>query len=506
MIKSPWEKIEKKHHHGIQVPLLSLWTEKSSGNGEFLDLIPLIDFLSATGMDMLQLLPLNDSGLDPSPYNALSSTALHPIYLSLHALPYLQNTPPTFKIESKRLPYFEILDRKLDFLKGYVHAVGGQIISSKEYQSFIEKNHHLYDYAHYKALKNLHQCRHWESWPETQLPKDSPEITFYLILQYLCHTQLERVKKYADKKNVHLVGDIPILLNLDSADVWAHQEFFDMTLQAGSPPNPFDPAGQLWKFPLYKWNVLEENHFEWWQKKIQTAAQYFHLYRIDHILGFFRIWAIPKGKTAADGFFVPSDPSLMEVQGKKLLETFLSFSNMLPLGEDLGNPPPFVRETMRSLEIPGLKIFRRNRNWETDRSFIPYEEYHPLTVSSVSTHDLEPVTLWWKKFPEEAKDYAAFKNWTYSPTLSPKYLRQILYDNHHSRSLFHINPLQEYLGCFPHLTWENPEDEQINIPGTESSFNWTYRFKHSLETLTRSTDLKNLMIGLVRDITESPLS
>lgn len=493
MIKAPWENIGKKHHHGIQVPLLSLWTEKSFGTGEFLDLIPLIDFLSSAGMNILQLLPLNDSGPDPSPYNALSSTALHPIYLSLHSLPHLKEPPPPFKVESNRLPYFEILDRKLDFLKSYVHEVGDEITSSKEYQSFIEKNHHLYDYARYKTLKNLHKCHHWETWSKTILPEDSPEITFYLILQYLCHIQLEKVKKHAEKRKVFLMGDIPILLSPDSADVWAHQEFFDLSLQAGSPPNPFDPAGQLWKFPLYKWNVLEENHFEWWRKKIQTAAQYFHLYRIDHILGFFRIWAIPKGKTPAEGSFVPSDPPLMELQGRKLLENLLSFSDMLPLGEDLGNPPPFVRETMRALEIPGLKIFRRNRNWNTDRSFIPYEDYHPLSVSSVSTHDLEPVSLWWKKFPDEAKDYAAFKNWDYHPSLPPEMLQEILYDNHHSGSLFHINPLQEYLGCLPDLTWENPEDEQINIPGTESSFNWTYRFKHSLETLTSSQKLHALL-------------
>lgn len=497
MIKAPWEKVGKRNHHGIQVPLLSLWTENSAGNGEFLDLIPLIDLLAEVGMDMLQLLPLNDSGPDASPYNALSSTALHPIYLSLHALPHLHRPPPPFSIESKRLPYWEILDRKLDFLKSYVHEVGHQITANREYQTFVQDNPHLYDYAYFKTLKTLHHCHHWESWPESLLPKESPEITYHLILQYLCHTQLKQVKAYAEKKKVFLVGDLPILLSPDSADVWAHPEFFDLSLQAGSPPTPFDPKGQLWKFPLYRWDVLEQQDFNWWRKKIQTAAEYFHLYRIDHILGFFRIWAIPKGKTPDEGHFIPSEPSLMELQGQKLLETLLSFSTMLPLGEDLGDPPPFVPDVMRSLEIPGLSIFRRKRNWKTDRSFVPYEKYHPLSVSSVSTHDLEPVSLWWKNFPEEAKDYAAFKNWTYEPLLSPEKLQEILHDNHHSGSLFHINPLQEYLGCVPNLTWEDPEDEQINIPGTESTFNWTYRFKHSVNTLAASTKLKHLIISVI---------
>ena len=497
MKQNAWDNIGKKHHHGIQVPLLSIWTEKSAGNGEFLDLIPLIDFLSDVGMDILQLLPLNDTGPDPSPYNALSATALHPIYLSLHALPYLNKKPPSFHLDANRLPYFEILEEKLNFLKGYVHEMGERITSSSEYHTFIEKNPHLYEYASFKVLKNMHKCRNWQFWSETNIPKDSPEIRFYLIVQYLCHTQLEAVKRHATKKGVFLMGDIPILLCPDSADVWAHQELFDLSLQAGSPPNPFDPKGQLWKFPLYKWDVHEQNHFGYWRKKIEVASQYYDLYRIDHILGFFRIWAIPQGKSPSEGHFVPSDPTLMKLQGEKLLEKLLSFSEMLPMGEDLGDPPPFVRETMQKLNIPGLKIFRRYRNWKTDLSFIPYEDYSPLSVSSVSTHDLEPVSLWWKNYPEEAKAYAAFKEWNYTPTLSSKHLQNILYDNHHSGSLFHINPLQEYLFSLPDHTWETPEEEQINIPGTETAFNWTYRFKHSLETLTSSEKLSALLRSML---------
>ncbi len=503
-----WKKVGEKHHHGIQVPLLSIWTEKSCGNGEFLDLIPLIDFLSSVGMDILQLLPLNDSGADASPYNALSSTALHPIYLSLHALPHLESLPLKITVDSKRIPYWDILDRKLDFLKRYVFEVGDKITASDEYQVFVESHHHLHDYALYKVLKNQNSCHVWQQWPKEIrniskherkiLGKDfESEISFHLILQFLCHKQLCQVKKHAEKKGVFLKGDIPILLSPDSADVWAHQEFFDLTLGAGSPPNKFDPKGQLWKFPLYKWKVMEKKRFEWWRKRIEVAAKYFHLYRIDHILGFFRIWAIPHGKTANKGMFVPSETSIMKLQGRKLLETLTSFSDLLPIGEDLGDPPPFVKETMKSLGIPGTKIFRRYRNWKTDRSFIPYADYTPVSISSVSTHDIETVALWWKKFPEEAKDYAAFKGWTYEQKLSLSQHQEILYDNHHSGSLFHVNLLQEYLPLVPELTWEAPEDELINIPGTENSFNWTYRYKFPLEKLTTSSKLKEIIRSIL---------
>ncbi|MCB1072524.1 MAG: 4-alpha-glucanotransferase [Chlamydiia bacterium] len=496
-----WKKVGIKHHHGIQVPLLSLWTHQSCGNGEFLDLIPLIDFLAEVGMDVLQLLPLNDSGIDPSPYNALSSTALHPIYLSLHALPYLNEPLPDLTVKTKRLPYWKILNKKLAFLNRYIDKVGDQLRSDKNYQALIQSSPHLYDYALFKVLKDKNTSRVWKNWPKKfkNISKNEQiilgkelerEISYYLTLQYLCHLQLQQVKKHAEKKGVFLKGDVPILLSPDSADVWAHQEFFDLSLCAGSPPGPFDPKGQLWKFPLYKWNILEENNFEWWRKRIEIMAKYFHLYRIDHILGFFRIWAIPLGEKPDNGFFIPSDPSIMEIQGKKLLETLLTFSEMLPIGEDLGDPPPFVHKIMEELGIPGIKIFRRNRRWQTDRSFIPYSDYPPVSVSSISTHDFETVRLWWERFPEEAKDYAAFKGWIYEEKLSYEQQKEILYDNHHSGSLFHVNLFQEYLALVPELTWENPEDELINIPGTENRFNWTYRYRFPLETLVKSKKLK----------------
>lgn len=503
-----WKKVGVKHHHGIQVPLLSLWTEKSSGNGEFLDLIPLIDFLADIGMDILQLLPLNDSGSDPSPYSALSASALHPIYLSLHALPYLKAPLPYLTVKTKRLDYWTILKTKLHFLKSYVKECSKKIQAEEGYQTFIQASSHLNAYALYHVLKKENKNAHWENWPEEvrtlskqkqkELEKKyEQEISFHLILQYLSHLQLEQVKEYAEKRGVFLKGDLPILVSPDSADVWAHQDLFDLTLQAGSPPNPFDPQGQLWKFPLYQWDVMEKEHFAWWRKRIEVAEKYFHLYRLDHIIGFFRIWAIPKGKTPAQGFFVPNDLSLMEIQGRKLLETLLSFSHILPLGEDLGDPPPFVRKTMETLGIPGTKVFRRYRNWKTDRSFVPYADYIPNSISCASTHDLESLTLWWEKFPEEGKDYALFKGWPYEKKLSLERKKSILYDNHHSGSLFHVNLFQEYLSLVPELTWEHPEDELINIPGTENPFNWTYRYRFPLETLVQSKRLKEEMRALL---------
>ena len=496
-----WKKIGVKHHHGIQVPLLSLWSQKSFGSGEFLDLIPLIDFLKDVGMDILQLLPLNDSGPDPSPYNALSSTALHPIYLSLHALPNLKTPPNPLHIKTKRLPYRDLLNQKLFFLERYVKTWKRSLMGTKNYQKFIETHPYLHEYALYKVLKKQTASLPQSKWPQTLhhlskrakerlLKTHREEMDFHLILQYLCSKQLKEVKRHAKRQGIFLKGDIPILLSPQASDVWIHPELFDLSLGAGSPPNQFDPDGQAWKFPLYRWDIMEKTHFSWWRQRIQSAAEYFDLYRIDHIIGLFRIWAIPHGKSPDQGFFIPHSPHLMEIQGKKLLETLLSFSQMLPIGEDLGDPPPLIREVMETFGIPGINLFRCYRNWETDRSFIPYSQYHPISLSSVSTHDTESVLLWWETFPDEARKYAAFKNWTYTQVLSRKHMKEILYDNHHATSLFHINLLQEYLALVPELTWKNPRDELINVPGTENDFNWTYRYRFPVETLVQSIPLQ----------------
>ena len=512
-----WMKIGIRHHHGINVPLASIWTKKSSGIGEFLDLLPLIDYCSSLKLDVLQLLPLNDSGLDQSPYNALSSTALHPIYLSLHALPNLpkelKQELKTFKRfnQSKTTLYSQVLCEKLKWLRKYVKMMGASIAQDPQYQAFIQKNEWLLDYALFKVLKEKNHNQVWHKWEakeknlnKTQRLKLSQtyavEIEFCCIVQYLCFTQLKKVKAHAEQKGVFLKGDIPILVSPDSVDVWAFQEFFDLTHMAGSPPNTFDPKGQIWKFPLYNWKAMEKNLFKWWQKRIELAAEYFHIYRIDHILGFFRIWGIPNGETADKGHFIPTEPGLMEAQGRKLLKTLISFSDMLPIGEDLGDPPPFVRECMQEYGIPGTKIFRRYRKWKTDRSFVPFEDYTPISISSVSTHDLETVWLWWKNFPKEAAAYAAFKKWTYSPNLTPDQQFEILWDNHHSGSLFHVNLLQEYLALVPELTWKDPNNERINIPGTESKHNWSYRYKEPLEILLKNEKLKTLFEKLLKHI------
>lgn len=511
-----WKRIGATTHHGIDLILSCLHSKQSCGIGEFNDLMPVIDWCSELKLDIIQLLPLNDSGDDPSPYFSLSSCALNPIFLSLYDLPYLDKHPALKrKLDPMRefnklpkVPYHDVLNHKMTWLRDYFECEGEHLANSQAFSTFEEENKWLEPYALFKALKKFLSQTAWTSWPEDLkkptlkhykelLKSHGTEVTFYKFLQYLCYVQLQKVKQYAASKKIFIKGDIPILISPDSTDVWHHSELFDLSLSAGAPPDMYNPEGQYWGFPLFNWEMMKHKHYQWWKQRLSYNADFYDLYRIDHVLGFFRIWAIPLNHESKEGAFIPEDAALWKQHGKEILEHLVSFCSMLPIAEDLGARIPAVTETLLEMGICGTKIMRWERLWETDQSFIPIEHYPPVSLSSVSTHDSPTLTLWWRDFPEEAKAYAAYKHWDYDPKLSKEKRRAMLWDSHHSASMFHINLIQEYLALFPELVWPDPEDERINIPGKVLPTNWTYRMRPSLEELTCHTPLKEEMHQLL---------
>jgi len=364
--------------------------------------------------------------------------------------------------------------------------------TTDNYQEFITQNDWLKPYSVYKILRQQNEGLPWQKWA-TALQQPDQKILcaiaqqhynsfqYHQFVQYLCFQQLEKAKRYAEKSGVYLKGDIPILINMDSAEVWWDRELFDTRLIAGAPPDHYTPRGQKWGFPLFNWTQMEKEQFQWWKKRLQIASKLYHLYRIDHILGFFRIWAIPKNKGAKSGFYLPEDPERWIPQGQKILELLLNSSRMLPIGEDLGVIPDGVRPCLNRLGIAGTRVVRWERRWDTDESYIPPEEFHPLTLATVSTHDSEPLAQWWQSFPKEAGVYAKQEGWDYHPHLSSEQRAHILRASHQAGSLFHINLLQEYLALDPDLVHFKPEDERINVPGTRSIKNWSYRYVPSVE-------------------------
>lgn len=498
--KRQWEKIGYRHHHGIALPLSAIRTPTGSGIGEYRDLIPLIEWCASCGFDIIQLLPLNDSGSDPSPYSAHSALALHPIYLSLRDLPEVERVESwDEENRAQRVNYLEVLQKKEQFLRRYFSKVFHSISYLPGYLAFIQENPWVEGYALYKALKSAHHDLPWWEWEEAlRTPSEATlkalkeryqeEMNYHQFVQYLCFDQLQGVKATCDKVGIFLKGDIPILINRDSADVWLHRELFLLGFSAGAPPDMFSKEGQFWGFPLYNWQEVEKEHFAWWRTRLQVAEKLYHLYRIDHIVGFFKIWAIPMGKTAKEGFFMPQDENEWLTQGEKILRMMCEASFMLPIGEDLGAVPDSVRSMMQRLGIAGTKVLRWERRWHTDQSFIDPKEFSPLSMSCVSTHDSETLWQWWTRHPDEAH-----LGYPHATTLPRK---EILKQCHSSGSLFHINLLQEYLSLFPELSWPNPDDERINIPGVILDTNWTYRFRPFLQEIISHTPLRALLEAL----------
>ncbi len=519
--KSPvaagWKMVQPKPHHGIAIPLGALHSEHSCGIGEYADLLPLIEWCKTAGFDVIQLLPLNDSGVDPSPYNALSSCALHPIYLSLHLLPELdqQSTLVDQFISLRalsqlpRISYTEVLTGKLQWLRTYYNATKEKLLSNSDFQNFKSANPWVETYALFKALKDHFQQSAWETWPPEYRTPDAyqrtdwigqynDDISFYTALQFFCFEQLKTVHAYAEKNNFFLMGDIPILLSRDSADVWHAPQFFVLDLAAGAPPDAYNQEGQYWGFPLFQWEVMRQDDYRFWRERLHTATQFYHIYRIDHVVGFFRIWGIHLGHSAREGSFYPSEADQWIPQGRHLLSMMFASSPMLPIGEDLGSVPHEVRTCLEELCVCGTKVMRWERLWDETGALIPLDHYPLLSMTCISTHDSETLALWWRDCPEEAKQLASVKHWSYQPELTLEQRLSLLHDSHRTSSIFHINPLQEYLALYSELVAEDPTQERINIPGTLSPSNWTYRFRPSIETLLKHATLQTTLRQLLQ--------
>ena len=502
-----WEQIGIHHHKGINLPLSALHSHQSCGIGEFLDLIALIEWCSDLNIDTIQLLPLNDSGLDPSPYNALSSCALNPIYISLHHLPNIQYHKDLIeelqsiqKLNlSPRISFQEVHFKKMAFLSLYFEKEGNNLLSSPDFISFITENTWLKPYALFKVLKEKNNQTHFCFWLDEHknISKETAEqlfteflseCSFHIALQHLCFLQLKHVKQHAKEKNIFLKGDIPILISPDSADVWFEPHLFDLQISVGVPPDPYNEEGQYWGFPMPKWDVMREEGFLWWKNRLHYASHFYDIYRIDHVFGLFRLWAIQTGRPSSEGHYEPIQKELWEPLGRELLLTFIKSSSMLPIAEDLGDALSMIRTVLKELGICGTKLIRWEKN--NQNHFIEPSLYSPISLTCVSTHDSTTLEQWWRDEVDEATLYALQNGWQYSPCISKEQRTHILKESLTSNSLFHINLFSEYLALVPHLVWPDPDQERINIPGTILPTNWTYKFRHSIEKIISDPLLK----------------
>ena len=306
---------------GVAVPLGAIYTKNNNSIGEFPDLIPFADFCKEAGIGIIQLLPINDTGTQSSPYSGLSAFALHPIYIRIQDIDgfdSLYNSNKDFKnlydtytkdnSYTLRYDYDNILNSKNALLRAlYDETQTGKTgEASKEIKEWVKNNPWIKSYAVYKKLKWDYMQSSWKEWKKEDQNKSLEEIDklwsdkklskdhlFYAWTQMIAETQLKKSVSYLKKNNILLKGDMPILMNEDSCDAWAYPMYFNQNLRAGSPQDGENPTGQNWGFPTYNWKNLKADDYSWWKDRLISASKYYDAYRLDHILGFFRIWAIP---------------------------------------------------------------------------------------------------------------------------------------------------------------------------------------------------------------------
>ncbi|MGN0086814.1 MAG: 4-alpha-glucanotransferase [Alloprevotella sp.] len=306
---------------GTAVPVFSLRSEGAQGVGDFGDLRLMVDWVAATKQKALQILPINDttntnSWQDSYPYNSISIYAFHPMYIDLRQVGVLADNDLQEAYERKRrslnalaqVDYEAVNAMKHDYLRHKFSEEGRKVLQSDAYREFLGRNEKwLLPYAAFSALRDRYGTPVFSEWPQYSVyrPEEvaalcapgSPvweETGYYCYLQYLLHVQLKAVSDYARAKGVILKGDIPIGISRASVEAWTEPHYFNMNGQAGAPPDAFSANGQNWGFPTYNWERMSEDGYLWWKQRFTKMAEYFTAYRIDHILGFFRIWEIPE--------------------------------------------------------------------------------------------------------------------------------------------------------------------------------------------------------------------
>jgi len=305
---------------GVAIPVFSLRSNNSFGIGEFTDIRLLVDWAVQTGLKLIQLLPINDTTAtytwkDSYPYAAISAFALHPIYINLQKVGG-KDFPQVIKSLGRKqkqlnslaeIDYEQVMQYKMRLLREMYELDGRAFLKEDAFKEFFDDNRNwLVDYAAFSVLRDKWGTSDFSQWKSHSVYnkaevekmaspklKTFNQLAFYYFIQYHLHLQLKEASDYAHKKGIALKGDIPIGIYRYGCDAWTAPELYNMDQQAGAPPDDFAVKGQNWGFPTYNWKKMEEDHFDWWKQRFNQMSHYFDAFRIDHILGFFRIWSIP---------------------------------------------------------------------------------------------------------------------------------------------------------------------------------------------------------------------
>ena len=507
---------------GTAIPVFSLRTESDFGIGEFKDLRPLVDWAAATGQCIIQLLPVNDTTRkgewkDSYPYSPISSFALHPLYINLQALGIRETV--AFKKEQAELnalaelDYPRVFQAKMKYIRKAFKTRGAKDMDTPGFKKFVQENEYwLEEYAQFCAKR------------------DSLEPEYYRWMQWHLDKQFAAEVKYARSKGVSLKGDLPIGVSSDSAEAYWHPELFNLDSTAGAPPDYFSTDGQNWGFPTYNWEEMAKDDFAWWKSRLRKMSEYFDAFRIDHILGFFRIWEIPAGiRSGLAGHFNPALPYSPEeiynmhlpIDGlfhedprhpgmyqplinpasqnlpqwqqerfgalyndffyhrhdefwrrnaERKLPELLGATGMLACGEDLGMVPDCVPGVMDHERILSLRM----RGMENEG---PWKQ---LSVCATSSHDMETLRMQCDHDPE------------------PWEVRNMLWEFLASPSMLAIFPLQDWVALDKRFRRGDRNVERINYPA-DSDNHWKFRIHFNLQDLMQESELNVAVTGLLKD-------
>ena len=372
---------------GIAIPVFSLKSENSFGVGDFGDLKRMIDWAVSTQQKVIQILPINDTTMthawtDSYPYNSISIYAFHPMYADIKQMGTLKDKSAAAKFNKKQkelnglpaMDYEAVNQTKWEYFRLIFKQEGEKVLASGEFSEFFNANKEwLQPYAVFSYLRDAFQTPNFREWPRHSVyhaqdiekmcrPEsvDYPHIALYYYIQFHLHLQLVAATKYAREHGVVLKGDIPIGISRNSVEAWTEPYYFNLNGQAGAPPDDFSVNGQNWGFPTYNWDVMEKDGYRWWMKRFQKMSEYFDAYRIDHILGFFRIWEIPMHAVhGLLGQFIPSIPMSreeIESYGLPFREEYLiPYIHESFLGQVFGPHTDYVKQTfLLPAETPGV--------------------------------------------------------------------------------------------------------------------------------------------------------
>ena len=489
---------------GLLIPLFSCPSTTSWGIGDIGDIEPLTKWLAAAGQSVLQLLPLNEMAPgQQSPYSAISALAIDPIFISLPRVPEfaalggedaLSSTDREMLAGVRRAP--RVRHQDVRRLKQLALRASFERFRDEDWrrgtgrgramQAFVnEQAWWLEDYSLFRALHVREHERPWTEWPEALQRRDpaaidrarrevSNELLFQQYLQWIAGTQWRDARAHAHAAGVQVFGDLPFMVDSDSADVWVRPHQFRLDLSVGAPPDAFSTAGQDWGMPVYDWNAIATEDFLWLRERARRGADLFDGYRVDHLVGFYRTYGRMKEGQAADGFFTPPDEPSQKALGEKVLGLFRGAGAQV-IAEDLGIVPDFVRASLTRLGIPGYRLFRWERHWHLhDQPFRDPADYPHVSVAASGTHDTEPVAIWWDSAPEAERrmisQLPSIQRLTGGADLSGRpfdaairdLLIEVLFA---SASDLLLIPIQDAFG------WR----DRINEPATVSDDNWTYK-------------------------------